>query len=565
MTIAIDLATFQKRLKKVLPQIKVLVFNGIKQVGTFYCKVHKVIFDRLGESLLTSKGCPVCAVESSKEKHSETWLKTHFLNIQYRNKQDLNKVTLEFIGPYKGYKIETEYCCSKHGRFLAVPFIADGYKHACPKCYNESLKGPRISTIDRAKEEIRKAHPSLRVAYKDYITQKTPVRWKCIEHGTHGKAMLDSIRKRKACCSVSRTKVKSESQIKSTNQFVQELSITQPSLKVVKYTGSQKKCKVRCKACGHKWSALGTSLSSGHGCPKCSKSSRISRAEDDIFHLISKKFPDARQSDRTIIKPKELDIVIPSKKLAIEYNGSYFHAEHRIGRYAHMEKTKMCEKVGWRLIHIHEVDWIHKRRIVLKTLAHALGINKKKFQARKLQLKSVSGLSARKFFERNHIQGLSYSPMVTFGLFLNDVPIAMMAFDRPRRGAFTNGEYELARFTSIGSVAGGASRLLSNFIKEYKPSKIVSFSANDWFSGQMYQTLGFTLEKELPPDYFVLLEGYKRNKQAVTREKLRKLLEKEFDENRSERENCENARIWRVFDSGKRKWVLDLNKNRAII
>jgi len=62
-------------------------------------------------------------------------------------------------------------------------------------------------------------------------------------------------------------------------------------------------------------------LNSKQGCPKCSHN--ISKAELEIYTFLDSKSIDYIQSDRSIIKPYELDILIPSLMLAIEFNGKY--------------------------------------------------------------------------------------------------------------------------------------------------------------------------------------------------------------------------------------------------
>lgn len=62
-------------------------------------------------------------------------------------------------------------------------------------------------------------------------------------------------------------------------------------------------------------------------------------------------------NNRKIINPKELDIYIPDLKLAIEFNGIYWHAEERQNNiYIHREKSILCHNKGIRLIHIFEFE-----------------------------------------------------------------------------------------------------------------------------------------------------------------------------------------------------------------
>ena len=57
-------------------------------------------------------------------------------------------------------------------------------------------------------------------------------------------------------------------------------------------------------------------------------------------------------------------------------------------------------------------------------------------------------------------------------------------------------KYELVRFCTKDNykIIGGASKLFSHFINEYKPEYILCYSDNDFFSGDVYNKLGFTLK-----------------------------------------------------------------------
>ena len=50
-----------------------------------------------------------------------------------------------------------------------------------------------------------------------------------------------------------------------------------------------------------------------------------------------------------------MDIVIPEIKLAIEFDGNYWHSDKfKQEKNYHLNKTIECEKIGYRLIHIFE-------------------------------------------------------------------------------------------------------------------------------------------------------------------------------------------------------------------
>ena len=87
-----------------------------------------------------------------------------------------------------------------------------------------------------------------------------------------------------------------------------------------------------------------------------------SKSELELLDFVKQYFPNAHK-DNELIKPYELDIVIDELKLAIEYNGDYwhsveFHLEHHdnLDEYYnyHLNKVLKANKKGYRLIHIWE-------------------------------------------------------------------------------------------------------------------------------------------------------------------------------------------------------------------
>ena len=88
------------------------------------------------------------------------------------------------------------------------------------------------------------------------------------------------------------------------------------------------------------------------------------------------------ENNRTVIKPRELDIYLPELHLAIEYNGDYWHAnpkyyseDHIIGDVAaktvwkeDKQKINRCIKAGIELLIIWEDDWINRQDVVKQEL-----------------------------------------------------------------------------------------------------------------------------------------------------------------------------------------------------
>ena len=90
----------------------------------------------------------------------------------------------------------------------------------------------------------------------------------------------------------------------------------------------------------------------------------ISYSEKELSDFVKSLGVEIIENDRTIISPKELDIYIPSKKLAIEFDGLYYHSELFVNKNYHLDKTNECNKKGIDLIHVYEDDWVEHKESV---------------------------------------------------------------------------------------------------------------------------------------------------------------------------------------------------------
>lgn len=103
-------------------------------------------------------------------------------------------------------------------------------------------------------------------------------------------------------------------------------------------------------------------------CPKChpfNGAEHRSKEEKQLFEYVKSLCSNrlVANGHRDIIPPYELDIYIKDLKLAFEYNGSYWHQydeEDPNSIYYHLNKTKLCEEHGIRLVHIFDDEWINE-------------------------------------------------------------------------------------------------------------------------------------------------------------------------------------------------------------
>jgi ribosomal protein L33 len=263
-----------------------------------------------------------------------------------------------------------------------------------------------------------------------------------------------------------------------------------------------------------------------------------------------------------IIPPLQLDVVIPSKNLAIEYNGVYWHSNLPAGtpKDYHLNKTKLCQEKGIQLIHIFENEWLYKRDIVKSIIKSKLGVYKKVVYARKCEVKELSNQEYREFVNLNHIQG--YAPSkIRLGLFYNNELVSCIGVGNSR---FNRSEMELIRFCNKLniSVVGGLSKL----IKHSGIDNLISYVDLRYFDGSGYQKAGFKLVSQSKSGYFYISkkDGSILTRLQCQKHKLSKLLGDKFDSSLTEEENMILAGYYKIYDCGMLKFKLSSKSNNDI-
>lgn len=254
---------------------------------------------------------------------------------------------------------------------------------------------------------------------------------------------------------------------------------------------------------------------------------------------------------RNIISPQELDIYLPDFKLAIEFNGLYYHSDKFKEKNYHLNKTNECNKLGIQLIHIWEDDWVYKKEIIKSIILNRLGLVNNKIYARKTIIKGVSTKESREFLNKNHIQGYTTSS-IKIGLFYDNQLVSLMTFGNRRINSKNN--FELIRFSNKlnTNVVGGASKLFKYFITNYSDIKIVSYSDISLFSGDLYEKLGFINDGKTNLNYYWTDLNVKYHRFNFNKKRLVKL---GYDKTLTEEEIMKNIGYYKIWSCGQIRWT----------
>ena len=289
-----------------------------------------------------------------------------------------------------------------------------------------------------------------------------------------------------------------------------------------------------------------------------------SKDENEIKTLIINEGFEIIPNDRKILKGKEIDIVIPSLKMGIEYNGNKFHTEYYGGKYPnfHLDKLVVANQNGYQLLHIFEDEWVNNKELVTNKIKHLLGKSSgNKIGARKCIIKEISNKEKDDFLNKYHIQGCDKS-LIKYGAYYNDILVGVMTFK-----FITPIEYELNRFSTNFEyiIPGLASKILKQFIKTYGAKKIISFADRRWTlnsNDNLYTKLGFELVDITKPDYRYYntkIDRYKRfHKYNFRRSNLHKKYGLSMD--LTEKEMTKQLGYDRIWDCGLFKYVLTIDK-----
>lgn len=277
--------------------------------------------------------------------------------------------------------------------------------------------------------------------------------------------------------------------------------------------------------------------------------------EKEIAQYIeSLGFNDLVYRSKSFIPPQELDIYIPSKQIAVECNGVYWHSSIKKSKTYHVDKFLKCAEQGIHLIQIFENEWHTKQEIVKDRLAALLGKGIRIY-ARKTTVKEIENSIAKDFIDKHHLRGYA-SAKTSYGLYHNNELVAVMTFGKGRYKKYDC--IELIKFCSKGNIVGGASKLLNQYIKDYKPTSILSYADRCWSNGNLYKKLGFgDCTEDIRNTGYWYVNGFKRiHRSNLTKSKLIKM---GYDASLTEEEIVTNhLKYLKIYDCGNFIFRLDI-------
>lgn len=122
----------------------------------------------------------------------------------------------------------------------------------------------------------------------------------------------------------------------------------------------------------------------------------------EIYNWL-RNYDDSFEMNNTLVLDgKELDLYSEKLKIAIEYNGLYWHSDVFKPADYHLDKTRKCEELGITLIHIFEDEWKFKKDIIKNIiLSHLDYFNKLEFSND--ELIKINSFDVEIFLNKNYL------------------------------------------------------------------------------------------------------------------------------------------------------------------
>lgn len=255
--------------------------------------------------------------------------------------------------------------------------------------------------------------------------------------------------------------------------------------------------------------------------------------------------------DRDVLDGYEIDIFIPTKNIGIEFNGTYWHSSiNKPDRNYHINKSKLAESKGIRLIHIWEYEWADQnmQEKIKLMLNIALGRVKNKIYARDCEIRQITNNEAKELNNKVHLQG-HRNAQITYGLYYNNELVQLMSFSKTKynKNLLDENSWEIIRGCpgSNNIVVGGVSKLLSHFIKDYKPNKIFSYCDFNKFDGKSYEKAGMKFIGYTGPDMKWVVNNFNT---VINRQP-------------SKHSELKEKAVAQLFGCGSKKYMLELCNN----
>lgn len=496
---------------------------------TIRCKECGNVFQKIACDHITSAdgGCQQC----------RRLIRTKFYTYESIKKYQ----TVNAIKPFNGKITKNDMVtliCPIHGEYsIRLKNFLYG-KGTCRKC----TCGKAKRTKDSFKAEFEIKYGGLVEAdYTTFVSMSEPMVFHCKVCGNAFKrapqAMISAHYKHGPCPICSQNE-RSKIRTKTTEDFKRQVEAKYGKhvfdMSKTIYTKSRNLVTLKCNECGKYFTIEANSLLQGHGCPHHNRNN--SKAEQEIADYIKQLGFNVTQNERAVLPShKELDIYIPSHKIAIEYDGLFWHNENIKGKDYHLNKTIECQENGIKLFHVFEDEWIERHQVWESLLATSLGKKYKQQYSKPSIIMEIDNLTAQTFIEKNSLFNYGNYDINT-GIFNDDKMLIFALSLNKDSSVFIYAALSIGTSSSLLALA-------IKYIQEHYQLKspLNTFVDLRWDNGEQIKSLGFKKKEIIPPQFHYGIWSTRK-----TQAQFSLLSEEE-----------KNKKWFKIYDCGYEKYALE--------
>ena len=186
-------------------------------------------------------------------------------------------------------------------------------------------------------------------------------------------------------------------------------------------------------------------------------------------------------NDRVAIKPKELDIWIPSFNLAIEINGIYWHRDKK-----HYNKFVLCQEQGIKLLQFSDYDILHRQNIVKSIVIDNLWLNEH-LELDYYQIAEIDKKTAQEFLRDNDY--IAPHDAYYLGIIYDDILVSLCCFTVERNVV------AIYRYCNMLFLNIDVFKIFEDELCDrYAPKEIITYSVNLIEDGLVFRENGYMPE-----------------------------------------------------------------------
>ena len=231
---------------------------------------------------------------------------------------------------------------------------------------------------------------------------------------------------------------------------------------------------------------------------------------------------------------------MPDYKLAIEFDGVYYHGENasnkRCNNNYHLYKTNLCKEKGIQLIHIFEDEWLYRKSIIKSLLKEKLNLSIE-IDFCKCSVRSISVDTICEFIEKNSLCTVKNSSH-NFGIFLLEELVGVFC---------VNYNNDLVYCNKIDYIING---LLDNIVSHLPKFSHYTVSLDRRYYPLPNLAYNWVFIKETFPKYFYTKARVRYDINNFSKDKLKDIAPEYYDDSLTEWEIMQKIGYDRIWDCG---------------